>query len=129
MPYWCFILGLTLGLGCGSGPGSDPAPEFQVYLEQQTRRNPRLQITPAMKRELLEKYLEKKLLLGEASRQRLGDRPEIAKELEELKEQVLLTHLFSLKEKELAGQIKISEEDIRDYYRDWARSCNSGMYQ
>jgi hypothetical protein len=134
-PYWCFILGLTLVLGCGSGPGSDPAPakptwlarignhavdtlEFQAYLEQQTLRNPRLQITPAMKRELLEKYLEKKLLLAEASRQRLGDQPEIIKELAEIKEQILIKHLFSLKEKELAGQIKIDEGEIRNYYGD-----------
>ena len=125
MLSWLFILGLTaLLLACGSSPGDAPAPagpawlarignqtvdaqEFQAYLEQQTRRNPRLQITPAMKRELLEKYLEKKLLLAEASRQRLGDQPEIIKELEEMKEQVLIKHLFSLKEKELAGQIKI----------------------
>ena len=44
-----------------------------ALLEQQTRRNPRLQITPAMKRELLERYLEKKLLLAEAGRRRLGE--------------------------------------------------------
>jgi hypothetical protein len=48
----------------------------------------------------------------------LGDQPEIIKELEEMKEQVLINHLFSLKAKELAGQIKIDEEDIRNYYRD-----------
>lgn len=133
---WVLLIALTaLPLSCGSSPGDDPAPagptwlarignqavdaqEFQAYLEQQTRRNPRLQITPAMKRELLEKCLEKKLLLAEASRQRLGDQPEIIKELEEMKEQILIKHLFSLKEKELAGQIKIDEDDIRNYYGD-----------
>jgi len=133
---WVFFFGLTaLLLACGSSPGEAPAPagptwlarignqavdaqEFQAYLEQQTQRNQRLQITPAMKRELLVKYLEKKLLLAEASRQRLGDQPEIIKELEEMKEQILIKHLFSLKEKELAGQIKIDKEDIKNYYRD-----------
>ena len=30
----------------------------------------------------------------------------------------MIKHLFSLKEKELAGQIKIDEDDIRNYYRD-----------
>ena len=66
MFYRWFILGLTaLLLACGSAPGDDPAPagptwlarigsqtveapEFQAYLEQQSRRNPRLQITPAV---------------------------------------------------------------------------------
>jgi hypothetical protein len=136
MLNWWFILGLAaLLFGCGSAPGDDPAPagsawlarignqtvgapEFQAYLEQQTRRNPRLQLTPAVKRELLEKYLEKKLLLAEASRQRLREQPEIRKELEEMEEQILIQHLFSLKEKELAGDIKIDEASIRNYYRD-----------
>jgi hypothetical protein len=71
-----------------------------------------------MKRELLEKYLEKKLLLAEARRQRLGDQPEIIKELDEMKEQVLIKHLLSLKGKELAWQIKVNEDDIRNYYGD-----------
>jgi hypothetical protein len=133
---WVLFFGLTaLLLACGSSPADGPVPagrdwlarignqsadaqEFQTYLEQQTRRNPHLQITPALKRELLEKYLEKKLLLAEASRQRLGEQPEIIKELEELKEQILIKHLFSLKAKDLAGQIKIEEDDIRNYYRD-----------
>lgn len=138
---WVFFFGLTaLLLACGSSPGDDPAPagptwlarignqtvdaqEFQAYLEQQTRRNPRLQITPAMKRDLFEKCLEKKLLLAEASRQRLGDQPEIIKELKEMTEQILIKHLFSLKEKELAGQIKIEEDDIRNYYEDMGLTC------
>jgi len=139
MLYWCFILGLTAGLlACGSAPGDDPAPakpawlarignqvveapEFQTYLEQQSRRNPRLHITPAVKRELLERYLEKKLLLAEAGRRRLGEQPEIQKELEEMQEQVLIKHLFSLKEKEIVGLIKIDEAEIRNYYRDMGR--------
>lgn len=133
---WLFFFGLTaLLLACTSSPGDAPNPagptwlarignqtvyaqEFQAYLEQQTRRNPRLQITPALRRDLLEKYLEKKLLLAEANRRRLGEQPEILKELAELQEQVLIKHLFSLKEQELAGHIKIEEEEIRNYYRD-----------
>ena len=133
------ILGLTaLLLACGSSPGEDSAatgpawlarigsqtveaPEFQAFLEQQSRRNPRLQITSAVKRDLLEKYLEKKLLLAEAKRRRLGEQPEIVKELAELQEQVLIKHLFSLKEKELAGHIKIDEKDIQNYYRDMSQ--------
>jgi hypothetical protein len=133
------ILGImALLLACGSAPGDDTtaagpawlarignqtvgAPEFQAYLEQQSRRNPRLQITPAVKRDLLEKYLEKKLLLAEANRRRLGEQPEILKELAELQEQVLIKHLFSLKEQELAGHIKIEESEIRKYYREMGR--------
>jgi hypothetical protein len=136
---WLGCLGLTaLLLACGSSPGDGPAPagpdwlarignqtvdaqEFQAYLEQQTRRNPRLHITPALKRQLLEKYLEKKLLLAEASSQRLGDQPEIINELKEMQEQVLIKHLLALKEKELAGQINIDEDAIRNYYGDMGR--------
>jgi hypothetical protein len=127
------LMGLLLA--CGSSPGDVPAPagpawlarignqaveaqEFQAYLEQQTCRNPRLQVTPAIKRDLLEKYLEKKLLLAEASRQRLSEQPEIIKELKEMKEQILIKQLFAIKEKEMTGQIKIGEDEIRNYYGD-----------
>lgn len=137
---WLFFFGLTaLPLACGSSPAEAPAPagpdwlarignqavdaqEFQAYLEQQTRRNPRLQITPAMKRDLLEKYLEKKLLLAEADRQGLDRDPEVVKELKEMKEQVLIKHLFASKEKELAGRIKIDDKEIQKYYGEMGQA-------
>ena len=133
---WVFMGGLTvLPLACGSSPAEAPAPagptwlarlgnqsvgaqEFQAYLEQQTRRNPRLQVTPAMKRELLEKFLEKKLLLAEADRQGLDRDPGVVQEIKEMKEHVLLTRLLALKEKELAGRIKIDDQEIQKYYQD-----------
>ena len=71
-----------------------------------------------MKRDLLEKYLEKKLLLAEADRQGLDRDPEVIKELKEMREQVLLKHLFARKEKELAGRIKIDDQEIQKYYKD-----------
>jgi len=136
---WLCCFGFTaLLLACGSSPGDNPAQagpdwlarignqtvdaqEFQAYLDQQICRNPRLHMTPALKRELLEKYLEKKLLLAEASRQRLGDQPEVRQELKEMQEQVMIKHLFSIKEKELAGKIKIDEDAISNYYKDMGR--------
>jgi hypothetical protein len=136
---WVFFWGLTaLPLACGSPPAGAPArgeptwlarlgnqsvnaQEFQAYLDQQIRQNPRLQVTPAMKRELLEKYLEKKILLAEADRQGLDHDPEVVKELKEMKEQVLLKRLFARQEKELAGRIKIDSQEIQKYYADMSQ--------
>jgi hypothetical protein len=135
MPWVLFITFTALPLSCGSSPADAPAPtgrtwlarignqsvdaqEFQAYLEQQTRRNPCLQITPAIKRDLLEKCLEKKLLLAEADCQGLDRDPEVIKELKEMKEQVLIKHLFAHKEKELTEQTKIDDEVIQKYYKD-----------
>jgi hypothetical protein len=130
-----FVGGIAIfSISCGPSPGNAPgqegktwvarygnhavdAQEFQAYLDQQTRRNPRLQMAPATKRALLEKFLERKLLLAEAERQRLDFEPDVMKHLQEMKEQVLVEHLFSHKEKELAGQIRIGEEEIRSYHK------------
>jgi len=126
---------IFLFLSCGSSPPGTPEPaghawvarcgdqvvevqEFQAYVDQQTGRNPRLRLTPALKRDLLEKYLEKKLLLAEANRQGLIHQPEVSKELEEMQEQILLKHLFARQQKELAGQVKISEAEIQKYYQE-----------
>ena len=92
--------------------------EFQAYLEQQTRRNPRLHLTPAMKRVLLEKCLEKKLLLAEADRLGLAQKPELMRDLQEMREQILMRYLVAYKEEELASQIKIAEDEILNYYQD-----------
>jgi hypothetical protein len=133
---WVFLCGLAvLPLACGSSPGDAPAQaektwlarvgnqavdarEFQAYLEQQTGRNPRLPLTSAMKRNLLEKFIEKQLLLAEAERQGLGGQPEVIKELKGMEQQILIKHLFSRQEKELAGQVKIDNEEIQKYYSD-----------
>ena len=137
--YRVITFGLTaLLLACSSPTGDAPAPatstwlarsgdqvvemeEFQAYLEQQTHRNPRLKITPAMKRDLLEKCLEKKLLLAEADRQNLEQDPKVIKDVKEMKEQIMIKHLFAHKEKELAGQIKIGNEEIQQYYQDMSQ--------
>jgi hypothetical protein len=133
---WVLFYGLTVwSLACGPAPSEAPAPpgptwlarcgnqvveaqEFQTYLEQQTHRNPRLHITPAMKRDLLEKYLEKKLLLVEANRQGVGDKPEVIKELAEMKEQILLKHLLARQQEELAKSIKVDDKELQQYYKD-----------
>jgi len=130
-----FVGGIAIfSISCGPSPGNAPgregktwvarygthavdAQEFQAYLDQQTRRNPRLQMAPSTKRALLEKFLERKLLLAEAERQRLDFEPDVMKHLQEMKEQVLVEHLFSHKEKELTGQIRIGEEEIRSYHK------------
>ncbi len=95
--------------------------EFQAYLEQQCQRNPHLQLTPARKRELLEKYWEKKLLVAEVDRLGLNQEPEALRELQEMKEQILVKHLISRKAAEFDKQIKVSDEEIRSFYGDMRR--------
>ncbi|MCL4501563.1 MAG: SurA N-terminal domain-containing protein [Deltaproteobacteria bacterium] len=92
--------------------------EFQNYLEQQCRRNPKLPTTPAQKRKLLETYLEKEMLLQEAARLELNRDPQVQEELKEARQQILLKHLFDRQAREIEKHLAVGEDEINGYYQD-----------
>ncbi len=92
--------------------------EFQNYFDLQCRRNPKLPKTPAQKKKLLESYLEKEVLLQEASRLDLDQDPEVRTELQEARQQILLKHLFDHQAIEFEKQIAIGADEIKRYYEE-----------
>jgi hypothetical protein len=128
--WWLLLGALNWLLACGP---STPAPrewvarygdqfltaqEFQVYCEQQALRNPRLQLTPAQKQDLLEKLIEKKLLLSEAEKLGLANEPACRRELEEMRQQILIKNLITRQAAVLENQVKLTPEEIRSYYEN-----------
>lgn len=134
--YRVFHLALALSLlaagGCGAdspskespnwvarcGQVSVTEPEFQAFCRQQSHRNPDLQLTPEQERELLEKLVEKKLMLLEAEKLKLDQDPEFIQDLREMREQALMKRLFTRKAAELAKQAKVTDEEIHRYYEE-----------
>ena len=125
---WLLLGALGWVFACGS-PAPEPtewvarygdqfitAQEFQAYLAQQSLRNPRLKLTPAQKQELLEKYLERKLLLAQAEKLGLDNDPACQRELEEARQQILIRHIIARQAAELENQVKVTPEEIRSYY-------------
>jgi hypothetical protein len=90
--------------------------EFQEHLTEQQRRNPDLKLTPAAKRELLEKFVERKLLVAEAEKLKIEHDPDFQKTLQEWREQQLIKELLRRKSAELAQRIEVEDADIEQLY-------------
>jgi hypothetical protein len=101
--------------------GTITVQEFQDYLREQCSRNPDLKVTPARRRELLNTYLEKKVLLAEADRLGLAQAPAVIKDFQEAKQQILLKHLLDRQGTELGKKVKITDKEIRRYYAGLGR--------
>lgn len=95
--------------------------EFQAFLEQQCARNPKLVLTPARKQELLEKYLERAALTGEAEKLGLPQEPKVLEELKDARDQILMKHLLARKATELSRQVEVTDKEINSYYEDMHR--------
>lgn len=127
---WLPCVPMLLILSCDSSPAKPRTwvakvgnhhvtdEEFHAYLDQQCRRNPALRLTPTKNRELLGKYLEKCLLVSEAERLGLNRESEVVQDLREMREQILVKHLFIRKAAEVSGKITVTEEEIKKYYAD-----------
>ena len=135
-----FFFSAVLCLALCCGPSSTSAPpeagstwlarsgdrvitvqEFQAFLDQQCARNPILVLTPSRKKELLEKYLEKTLLMGEAEKLGLNQDPKVLEDLKDAKDQILIKHLLAHKAAEMGGQIEVTDKEINSYYEDMHR--------
>lgn len=94
------------------------AQEFQAFLQQQTRRNQGLQLSPRLKRKLLERLVEKKLLLQEAEKLKLDQDPKFVQDLQEMRDQALMKRLFAKKAAELEKQATVTDDEVRRYYEE-----------
>jgi hypothetical protein len=123
------LLGALAGIfSCGSSASESPewvarfgdrvitAQELQVYLEQQSQRNPRLKLTPAQKQDLLQKYLERELLLSQAEKLGLDNDTAYKRELEEARRQILIRNLLSRQAAALEKEVKVTPEEIKSHY-------------
>jgi hypothetical protein len=128
--YLALLFSMLIVASCGADSPSKKAPtwvvrcgsvsispgEFQAFLQQQTRRNLNLQLTPERERELLERLVEKRLLLLEAEKLKLDQDPEFIQDLREMREQALMKRLLTKKGAELEKQATVTDEEIKRIY-------------
>ncbi len=74
------------------------------------------QENPSARKEFLDTFISRKLILKEAEREGLDKDPEFLKDVQLFWEQSLLKLMLSRKMKELSMDIKVGEDEIRDYY-------------
>jgi hypothetical protein len=89
-------------------PASDFTAAFNV--------SPYVNQGEAGKMAFLESYVTKKLILSEAERMSLDRDPEFLSDIQNFWEQGLLKRVLLEKNQEFAAQIKISEDEIRNFY-------------
>ena len=96
--------------------------EFQEYLAAHRKKNPNLELTPATRRTMLEKFVERKLLITEAEKMQVDQEPDFRRALQEYREQMLLKELLVRKCENFASQIKVSNADIQRSYEEMGRA-------
>ncbi|MFQ5680847.1 MAG: hypothetical protein ACE5GG_02175 [Candidatus Omnitrophota bacterium] len=72
--------------------------------------------TPTARKEFLDTFISRKLILKEAERKGLDKDPEFLKDVQLFWEQSLLKLMLSRKMKELSTDIRVDEDEVRDYY-------------
>ena len=65
----------------------------------------------------LDVYINRKLILNEASKEGLDKDPELLESIQYFWEQALLKLTLNKKMKELASQVKVSDQEINDYFQ------------
>ena len=75
-----------------------------------------VQENSSARKEFLDTFISRKLILKEAEREGLDKDPEFLRDVQLFWEQSLLKLMLSRKMKELSMDIKVREDEIRDYY-------------
>jgi hypothetical protein len=96
--------------------------EFQEYLDAQLKRNPDLELTPATRRTMLEKFVERKLLVTEAEKMQVDREPDFRRALQEYREQMLIKELLVRKCGDFASQIKVTNGDMQRLYKEMGQT-------
>lgn len=97
--------------------------EFQEYLNEQCKRNPRLNLSAPVKREMLEKFVERKHLVAEAEKLGIDQNSDFQKALGEWREQLLIKELLRRKGVELGHKIKIEDADIEQLHSEMGQTA------
>src|SRR3989338_6759946 len=69
-------------------------------------------VTPDMKKEMVERWIESELLFQEAKKKGLDKKEDVLQRVEDMKKQILIQSLMQDKMKEL----KVSNEDVEQYF-------------
>ncbi len=124
----CALGLLACGKDSGSGKSSAPtvlkvndwsytATDLEREIGQELRRAPReLQSFFASKegqKQFLDRVVRRELLLQEAEKRKLGERPEVAEQVANLRRELMIRALV---QEEIAGKVKVEEKDAQDYY-------------
>jgi len=118
LPVLCF--GLCVLAGCGGGDQTAlkigsidiSAGEF----EEEFNDSRYVYMGDTGRRMFLEHYVDTKLILMEAEHMGLDRDQEFLKDIQHFWEQALLKRVIDEKNKELANQVQVSEQDIKRYY-------------
>lgn len=119
-----FIMSSFMFLVIGCGKPRKPAvviDNLRIYpdeFEAEFRESAYgYQDTEVSRRRFLEVFVERKAMLAEAIRLGLDKDPQFLENIQDFWEQSLLKLLLDRKTKELSTELRISEEEIKDYYQ------------
>lgn len=126
-------VGCAIGLlGCGKEGGSAKsqgpvvlkvnewsysAGEMEKELGQQLRQAPQMQpffATKEGQKQFLDRVVRRELLLQEAEKRKLGDQPEVAEQVANLRRELMIRALV---QDEIGNKIKVEEKDVDEYFR------------
>ncbi len=127
----CLFLLLVLCHAAGCSPGvqkgndeviayvnGEPvfASELQRVIELKLRQNPVLEVTPEIKRSLLEVLIDKKLITQEAMDEGLARKDRFLDTIKVFWEQTLVRYFYDYKTRELRQEMTVTEREIVDFY-------------
>ncbi|MFH1782231.1 MAG: SurA N-terminal domain-containing protein [Candidatus Omnitrophota bacterium] len=116
------LIALFLIAGCSSGGGEKPAiriNDIEVTageFDEAFRSSNTLHMDENGKREFLDSFISRKLMLKEAEKLGLDKEKEFLSDIQLFWEQSLLKAILSVKTKELSLGVNVSESEIRAYY-------------
>lgn len=95
---------------------SIPLKEFQHEIKVAKRRDPGLKIDTGSKEDLLEKMIDRKLLIQEAVKKGLSEDERFLETIKTYWEQTLIRNLIDAKNKEWADKLSVSDEEVKKHY-------------
>ena len=126
-------VGCAIGLlGCGKeggnaksqGPAvlkvndwSYSAADLEKELGSQLRQAPQMQpffATKEGQKQFLDRVVRRELLLQEAEKRKLGDQPEVAEQVANLRRELMIRALV---QDEIGSKIKVEEKDVDEYFK------------
>lgn len=118
----CIIFILFILSGCGIADEPEAVIEIdQIKISKQDfqdeyQTSSYYHTAKENKKDFLNFFISRKLILHEAEKQGLDKDPEFLNDIQFFWEQSLLKRMISRKMKELVPQVEVSEEDIKQYF-------------
>ncbi len=124
----CVLAVAACGKGGGDGTAQGPVvlkvndkafttADLERELGQEIRRAPREMqqylISKEGQKQFLDRMARRELLLQEAEKQKLGDRPEVAEQVAALRRDLMLRALL---QEEVSAKVKVEDKDVQDYF-------------